>query len=333
MEKVKLGFVGCGYHAIRNMYPSLQYSPIELVAVCARHEESAKKTAKLFGAKSFYTDYRRMFQSEELDAVCVVTPPQLHPEITIDALRNGLHVLVEKPIAYEKDMKRTLDKAREIREVSRETEKFVMVAFMKRFGLAYKRAKEIISGKDFGLPTHITSKFCPHRSTDRTPHDFLVITSGHHLDLVRFFMGDAERVYAEKNIRGNQIAAAVSLRFKSGAVGQLHLSTQQPTESSLAERVEITGEESFVIVDNVVNLKWAIGKEPARLWEPPHSWNADLDSSLFLAGFASEMQHFAESVLQNRPPKPDANDGYEALKLAKAISECEGSPIRMDQVR
>ena len=68
---LRVGFVGCGEHSKLNLYPCLQYSPVELVAVCAKHKESAEARAKLFGALRSYIDYLEMFDKEIMDAVFI----------------------------------------------------------------------------------------------------------------------------------------------------------------------------------------------------------------------------------------------------------------------
>jgi hypothetical protein len=66
---VRVGFIGCGSHAFRNVFPTLQFVPAELVAVCDREIERAEAFKKQFGAERAYQDHRDMLAKEKLDAV------------------------------------------------------------------------------------------------------------------------------------------------------------------------------------------------------------------------------------------------------------------------
>ena len=76
--RIRAGFIGCGSHAFRNVYPALQFAPVELVATCDLNAEKAAAFARQFGALRSYGDYRDMLQKEELDAVFIVTKHSCH---------------------------------------------------------------------------------------------------------------------------------------------------------------------------------------------------------------------------------------------------------------
>ena len=68
-RRVRVGFVGAGGHAFRNVYPAFRYAPVELVAVCDLDLARAQAYARQFGAQTAYADHREMLAGEELDAV------------------------------------------------------------------------------------------------------------------------------------------------------------------------------------------------------------------------------------------------------------------------
>ena len=72
-EKIRVGYLGCGGHSYRNVYPCFQYAPTDLMAVCDLNEERARHYARQFGARRHFTDYQEMLSECELDAVFVVT--------------------------------------------------------------------------------------------------------------------------------------------------------------------------------------------------------------------------------------------------------------------
>ena len=71
MQSLRLGFVGAGEMAMWSVYPSLHFAPIRLEAVCDLDAGRAEVAAEKFGAQFVYTDYRRMFREQDLEAIIV----------------------------------------------------------------------------------------------------------------------------------------------------------------------------------------------------------------------------------------------------------------------
>ncbi len=102
--EVKAGFIGCGSHSWRNLYPALDFAPVKLVAVCDLDLAKAKEFAARTGAKSAYADFHEMLSAEELDCVFICTGYDgrgrpLYPQIATECLAAGVNVWIEKPPA------------------------------------------------------------------------------------------------------------------------------------------------------------------------------------------------------------------------------------------
>lgn len=98
--KIRLAFLGVGDVAQRDYLPELHRlaEKIELVAVCGKQETRARTVAEQYNAQ-WFTDYARMLNDCEFDAVVNLTPIPLHFETTLAALRASKHVYSEKPLA------------------------------------------------------------------------------------------------------------------------------------------------------------------------------------------------------------------------------------------
>ena len=96
-------------------------------AVGSRSRESADRFADKFGIASRHAGYESLVADPDVDVVYVATPPPMHRDNAILALRAGKHVLVEKPFTM------NAVEAREIVQVARETERFAMEAMWTRF--------------------------------------------------------------------------------------------------------------------------------------------------------------------------------------------------------
>ena len=93
---MKVGIVGCGnisgLHV--NVWRDVGTS---VAAACDMNKKTAMHFAEKWKIPSYYTDFSRMLQSEDLFAISICTPPQSHADLAIEALEAGCHVVVEKP--------------------------------------------------------------------------------------------------------------------------------------------------------------------------------------------------------------------------------------------
>ena len=99
MDKVRVGLIGTGniarLHAVAyNANPRAQ-----LYALCDTNKERLYQCKEAWGALKVYTDYRDLLADENVDAVEVMTPHNLHAPIGVAALESGKHVSMQKPMA------------------------------------------------------------------------------------------------------------------------------------------------------------------------------------------------------------------------------------------
>ena len=144
--KARFGIVGAGIHGTK-MLKAFSFvhkrGDIELVAIADINEEVVIQQAKEFNIKG-YSDYKEMLKKENLDAIAIVTPDFLHREITLEAAKYGVHILVEKPL--DTSSKGSLDMIR----AARENNVMLFVDFHKRFDLAHIKLKEDIKKGKLG---------------------------------------------------------------------------------------------------------------------------------------------------------------------------------------
>jgi predicted dehydrogenase len=95
-----VGFVGAGKNTRERHIPGFQkLSGVDFVAVANRTKESGERVAKEFGIGKVYADWRELVRAPDIDAVCIGTWPNMHPEISVAALGAGKHVLCEARMA------------------------------------------------------------------------------------------------------------------------------------------------------------------------------------------------------------------------------------------
>ncbi|MCL2834869.1 MAG: Gfo/Idh/MocA family oxidoreductase [Treponema sp.] len=103
MEKIKMAIIGAGTWGTAHAAIFKGHYMAETLAVCDADKGKAERAAKEFGIPKVYTDYRAMLKEIPCDAVSIVTPDHLHADIAVACAEAGKHMLIEKPLATNKD--------------------------------------------------------------------------------------------------------------------------------------------------------------------------------------------------------------------------------------
>ncbi len=186
---VGVGNIGQGAHL--PSYDSIEDT--EITALCDTDEKRLKKIAAEYNIDSdhIYTDYKKMYSSEELDLVSICTPTWAHCEQTVEAFNNDIHVLCEKPTAMNTEEVLKMVKAAE------ENNKVFAIAFNNRFNLESQTLKKHIENGLLGEIYYAKSGWLRRRGN---PHGWftkkdlsgggpLIDCGVHSLDLTWWFMG------------------------------------------------------------------------------------------------------------------------------------------------
>jgi predicted dehydrogenase len=96
-DRIRLGIIGVNGQGAYNLR-NVQHE--EIVALCDVDENRAADARRRFPKARFYTDYRRMLEQKDIQAVVVSTPDHHHAFATVAALRTGRHVYCEKPLTH-----------------------------------------------------------------------------------------------------------------------------------------------------------------------------------------------------------------------------------------
>jgi predicted dehydrogenase len=146
MKEIKWGMIGCGNVTEKKAgAPAINKVPhSKLVAVMARDIEKAKDYAQRHDVPRFYDDVDALINDEEVNAIYIATPPDVHLEYTRNALHAGKPVYVEKPMA------RNFAECEEMDRISRETGIPLFVAYYRRVHPYFVKLKELIDQKVVG---------------------------------------------------------------------------------------------------------------------------------------------------------------------------------------
>jgi len=327
MKAVRLGVVGAGSVVTKKHLPALGEVPeIAVVALCRRDAAALEATADRFRIPDRYADYRDLVRDPGIDAVLVATGPAAQPAVVQEAVAAGKHVFAEKPMAG------TAAEARALAAAIRGAPVHFQIGFNKRFYYGYRTARQLIRAGELGVPTGIHARFWfqPGRA------DPLLHNGIHFLDLVRFFLGPVEGVLARESAPGSAGPAggrtwAISLRFASGAVGNLLISSLASWDF-VNEHVDLVGSNHNTIsVENgrLVRVFRRGAENRSQVAEntlSAHWWSGNDEQ-----GFSLQLRVFAHAVLNGGPAgsPPDgpgglaagSEEGVQALELLEVVRQ------------
>lgn len=138
--KVQIGMIGAGgisrvhFEAIQKLSDRAT-----CVAVADIQESAAQSKATQFGISDVYSDYRRILERKDIDAVVITLPNFLHSTVAVEAMEAGKHVLCEKPMAVN-----TLE-AEKMLNVASRTGKYLMIGMNTRFKSSSQWLKSQVS--------------------------------------------------------------------------------------------------------------------------------------------------------------------------------------------
>lgn len=312
MDRVRIGFIGCGGQSTANIYPHIfSIEHTDLIACCDLIEEKAKNNAEKFGAKSWYTDYEKMLDNEDINAVFIVGHPRMHTELGIACLERGYHVFTEKPTAT------NLKDAKLLAETAERTKRINQVGHMLPHSPASKVAKKVMSSKEFGKTIFLESKYFvpgprgPMPDWDAPTLDwaYMLVQAVHPVDWARQVMGDIVSLTAKRGLGKNgAVSYIVAVDFANGASGLINMTSSAPFVVAELEAVGDNG--TFLHIDNMISIRYQGGA-----WKEPQV----IDYGRREAGYYHEVEDFAVSIIENRPAYPTFRDEYKALLVCQAI--------------
>jgi predicted dehydrogenase len=326
-DPIRIAVIGCGNHSRGALQPALARLPhFDYVAACDLEDAVAADCARRYGATSVHTDYRRMLDEVEPEAVLVVGPPQLHLEAGLEAAARGIHLFVEKPSAAD------LAGAEELAAAFRRAGRVGMVGLFWRHTEAFQRAARMAADPGFGT-THLFDGLylspgprVPLWGATDVAYSFLTDQAIHAVDAMRFLMGDIVELAAQVGAGPDgAFGYAVSLRFASGAAGSLAItsftdafSSRFTLHGSAGASLEITDAEALRLLARPALPGSRGGYVDQNLAEWRQGWSY---AGHLRPGYMEELVGFARAIRDGFPASASLDDGAAALRVCVAILE------------
>lgn len=225
MKQIRWGIAGPGDIAEKFAHAVKNVEGAHVAAVASRSEERGKAFAEKFGIEHVFTGYEAMAESDTVDAVYVCTPQRFHFPCSELFLKNGKHVLCEKPLCV------NTNQILSLQGIAKEKNLFLMEAMWTRFLPAINEAKSIIASGEIGEVRGVEADFSFGIPKDANPKLFDVSLAGgatldvgvYSLTFASIFLGDDyEKLYAVSDVKeGVDLHTEVLIKYKDGVIASL----------------------------------------------------------------------------------------------------------------
>jgi myo-inositol 2-dehydrogenase/D-chiro-inositol 1-dehydrogenase len=309
---VRVGILGAGFIGRVHALNLRRDERVQLAGIADAIPAAAQKLSAEVGAPAV-ADLAVLLDAG-VDAVYVTTPNTTHVEPVLTALRAGVHVFSEKPMAT------SLDGARQIRAAAGAGKGVYQLGFNRRFANVYAYAKRLI---DEGRISPLVAQMKHNRGELQQPPwtsnpdvtgGYLYETPVHLFDMARFLFGDVGQIqgWARQSVYDEPDGFTMLLRTAGGLITSFtsvaHTSWLYPYE-----RVEIYGAHASVVTEELERAWFSSGAraqvEGVDCFQMPfeQKW-----------GYVVEDRLFIDAVLGERAPAVTADDGYKATELVEA---------------
>ena len=326
MDKVQIGIIGTGimgdlYAKIYSAHPLSR-----VVAASSRKQSKLDEFLRRHQIANGYTDYRKMLERSDLDAVVVATPDHHHFLPAKAVLESGRHAFVEKPFTT------SIEEADELIRIADKAKKKIQVAFNHRWLSAYYQAKSSIAAGEIGSPLagyarkndtiYVATEYITWAAAT-TPAWFL---SSHDIDLMRWFLASEPveaRAWGRKEVlqaRGIDTYDVIQaqVRFASGAFVTFESAWIYPnTFPSIVDSfMEVIGSAGHIHLDRKCE---SVELSTEKKFSYPKGFlNAEIFGRM-RGAFPSCLEDFLYAIIDNTEPKVTAWDGRQVTATLEAI--------------
>ena len=348
MARIGFGIIGCGNIGPVHAEAISQVRGARLVAVSDVAERNALALAGKYSAAA-YTDYRKLLERKDVDAVCLCVPSGMRADIGTVCAQAGKHILAEKPIEI------TTARADRLIAAAAKAKVKLGCVFQSRFAEGSILIRKAVAEGRFGrlvLGDAYIKWFRSQeyygsgvwRGTRKFDGGGALINQGiHQIDLLLWFMGPVKwiraetRLIAHEGIEVEDLACA-QMEFANGALGAIEASTAiWPGHPA---RVEVHGSEGSAVLEDGELRFWQFRSDTKADKRIRASFKNESDlgsgasdplSNLKSEGHRRQIADFVKAIQEDRPPFVDGAEGRRSVELIEAVynSARTGKTVRL----
>ncbi|MCL2445362.1 MAG: Gfo/Idh/MocA family oxidoreductase [Oscillospiraceae bacterium] len=329
MQTYKAAIIGCG-----NIFPmhavSVQRTEgVELVAICDNKPERAIAAAQEFSCKA-YTDYQEMLRTEQIDVVHLCLPHYLHAPVAIDCMKQGVHVLTEKPMAI------SLTDAKAMIDTTKQCGVTLGCIFQNRYNAGTLLVKEELAKGTLGSIKAAKCFVTWNRSDayysasdwkgtwEKEGGGLVIDQAIHTLDMLRYLV-DEDIAYVDAFIanRGHasievEDTAEGVIAYKSGLLTNFHAINYYSYDADVT--IELDCENALVqMVGDNATIKFHDGRTLMAQRNPTENFDYGNVKSYWGVNHVKQISNFYASMRSGIAPYITVESAYKTQEMVCAI--------------
>lgn len=318
-----IGCIGAGIQAMSALYPNLKKLPVELRGLATSTGLSAQSAGKKFGFSYSTTDYTKILEDDEIDAVVIATRNDLHAKMTIEALEAGKNVFVEKPLAT------NMEDLKAVVEAWKNSDNKVQVGFNRRYSSLTKQLCDFFKNRSSPMVIHYRINAGPipsdHWVNDEEQGGGMLISECcHFVDYILYLTGAKPiEVYAksinptDSTNRFSNLQIVISL--DDGSIGTITYTTLGDRAYS-KEQVEVFCDSMVGVLTDFRELRLVKNGNETKI----KMWLSQ-DK-----GFAEELNVFLKGLTDNFPDSVSST--LLTLKARESVEQGLSVVINLDTI-
>lgn len=339
-QKIKIGIVGCGRISQSHFDSINKYKEeIKLAAICDIDDDLLAEHSKKYNVPG-YSNIEEMLKNEDINLVSLCTPSGIHPEQTVLAAKNKVHVLTEKPMAT-----RWTDGIRMIKACD-EAGVYLFVVKQNRSNPTLKLLKRAVLEKRFGRihmahvnvfwtrPQSYYDQGNGWRGTWEFDGGALMNQASHYVDLLDWLIGPVEKVQAMMSTTRDievEDSCVLNLKWRNGALGSMSI-TMLTFPKNLEGSITIIGEKGTVRVGGSAANEiqhWQFD-EPMDYDQLIADANYEI-TSVYGFGHSIFYKNVIDVLRERGKPATDGREGLKSLEIiiAAYLSARDGKTITL----
>ena len=255
----RIGIIGSGF-GLYGLLPAFNsIKGCEVVCICGKKTERLLKYCESIGLTKIYTDWEEMLEKEKLDAVAIAVVPRVQYKIAKAAIKKGLHIFAEKPLAA------SLKDAEELFALAKKKKIVTAVDFIFPEIDEWKKAKELIDKRMYGelkqiklkwnfLSYDIKNGIQTWKTSVEDGGGALSFYMSHSLNYLEYFGGQIVKTksiftYSKESKNGAEVGVDMLLRFKNKISGTVNFRCDAPAENT--HKISFVCENGTIILENI----------------------------------------------------------------------------------
>jgi len=328
-RKLNIAVIGVGNMGRHHARVYAELGNVNLVAIADVHGRTGRMIAAKYKCR-YYKDYRRLLDTEKLDAVTIAVPTSLHREVALACIDRHVAVLIEKPIAE------SIRSAKQIIRKGIEKKVPVCIGHVERFNPVIQKLKQLIDQRRFGRIISIGSKRLGLFPPQIQDTDVIIDLAVHDIDICNYLLGlhpSSVNARAGMALNNKMYDYADILLGYNGIDVHIQVNWITPVK---VRQLSLTGTKGYAEI-NYLNQTLKIYKSSYRkkidsYGEYVVRFGSPQTKELSLTGkepLKLELQNFIEHLKRGNGNVVSAADGLTALEIAlRAIKAADRSHNR-----